>query len=205
MVGISSRFTAGDFILTSIALLCGLWSGSVSILIGTVLAFTITPPVFFGLDFLPALVNVAVAALLLSGQHRIAQGIYITVFFAFILSPYSLLFGFGYVPYTWLHIVALILLLSPLASKIPLWVDSTGFRQIGAIGFLSFVGTLGQHLTGGLLYELAGGVIGGVDPSNFMDFWRIIFWLYPIERLLIVAISTFIALGLRRSLRKWVP
>lgn len=205
MIGISSRFTAGDFLPTSIALLCGLWSGALSVLIGTVLAYGITPPVFFGLDFLPALVNVAVAALLLSGRYRIAQGIYVTIFLGFILSPYSLLFGFGYVPYTWLHIVALILLLSPIAAKIPQWADSPGLRQVVAIGFLAFVGTLGQHLIGGLLYELAAGFVGGVSPSNFMNVWRIIFWLYPIERLLIVALSVFIALAMRRSLRKWVP
>jgi len=205
MVGISSRFTAGDFLLTSIALLCGLWSGAFSVLIGTVLAYGITPPVFFGLDFLPALVNVAVAALLFSGRHRIAQGIYVTIFLAFILSPYSLMFGFGYVPYTWLHIVALILLLSPIAAKIPRWVDSPGLRQIVGIGFLAFVGTLGQHLMGGLLYELAAGFVGGVSPSNFMNVWRIIFWLYPIERLVIVTLSVFIALAMRRSLRKWFP
>ncbi|MGA8905808.1 MAG: hypothetical protein WB661_12465 [Candidatus Bathyarchaeia archaeon] len=205
MVGISSRFTAGDFLLTSIALLCGLWSGTLSVFIGTVLAYGVRPPVFFGLDFLPALVNVTVAALLLSGRYRIAQGIYGTVFLAFILSPYSLLFGFGYVPYTWLHIVALILLLSPIAPKTPRWVNSSGLQQIVAIGFLAFVGTMGQHLAGGLLYELAAGFVGGVSPSNFMEFWRIIFWLYPIERLLIVAFSMFIALAMKRSLRKWVP
>jgi hypothetical protein len=205
MVGISSRFTAGDFLLTSIALLGGLWSGTLSVFIGTILAYGVRPPVFFGLDFLPAVVNVAIAALLLSSRYRVAQGIYVTIFLAFILSPYSLLFGFGYVPYTWLHIVALIFLLSPIAPKIPVWANSRGLRQIVAIGYLAFVGTLGQHLMGGLLYELAAGLVGGVGPSNFMGFWRIIFWLYPIERLLIVAFSTIITLAMSRSLKKWIP
>jgi hypothetical protein len=205
MVGISSRFTAGDFILTSIALLCGLWSGTLSVFIGTVLAYGVRPPVFFGLDFLPALTNVAVASLLVSGRYRIARGIYGAVFLGFILSPYSLLFGFGYVPYTWLHIVALLLLLSPIATKIPRWVSSPGLRQIVAIGFLAFVGTMGQHLVGGLLYELVAGFLGGVSASDFIVYWRIIFWLYPIERLLIVAFSMFIALAVKRSMRKWIP
>jgi hypothetical protein len=201
MVGISSRFTAGDFILTSIALVCGLWSGAFSVIIGTGLAYGVRPPVFFGLDFLPALVSVALASLLIARRYRLAQAIYITILISFILSPYSLLFGVAYVPYTWLHIVALVLLLSPLAPRISAWVDSSGLRQITAVGFLAFVSTMGQHLMGGILYELAAGVIGDVKPSNFMDFWRVIFWLYPVERLLIVALSTFIALAVRRSLR----
>jgi hypothetical protein len=205
MVGISSRFTAGDFLLTLIALLGGMWSGTLSVLIGTILAYGVRPPIFFGLDFLPAVVNVSIAALLLSSRYRIAQGIYIASFFAFVLSPYSLLFGYGYVPYTWLHIVALVLLLSPMAAKIPAWVMSGGSRQMAAIGFLALVGTMGQHLVGGLLYELAAGLVGGISPSNLKDFWRIIFWLYPMERLLIVTLSTIIAIGIHRSLKKWAP
>ena len=205
MVGISGRFTAGDFLLTSIALLGGLWSGTLSVLIGTVLAYGVRPPIFFGFDFLPAVVNVTIASLLLSGRYRVAQGIYVATFFAFLLSPYSLLFGYGHVPYTWLHIAALIVLLSPIAAKIPLWATSGGSRQMAAVVFLAFVGTMGQHLVGGLLFELAAGLVGGISPSNFMGIWRVIFWLYPTERLLVVAFSTIIALAMQRSLKKWAP
>ena len=207
MVGISgnARFTAGDFILTSIALLGGFWSGILSVLIGTIVAYGVRPPIFFGLDFLPAVINISITALLLMGRYRIAQGIYLASFFAFILSPYSLLFGYGYVPYAWLHIVAMVVLLSPLAAKIPTWVNGGGFRQILSVGLLAFVGTMGQHLVGGLLYELAAGFIGGISPSNFGSLWHVIFWLYPPERILIVAVSTIIALAVYRSLRKLRP
>jgi hypothetical protein len=203
MVGISNRFTTGDFLLTTIALLGGFWSGTLSVLIGTILAYGVRPPIFFGLDFLPGIVNVSIAALLLSGRLRAARGIYIASFFAFVLSPYSLLFGYGYVPYTWLHILALIVLLSPIPAKIPSWVNTTGARHIAAVGLLAFEGTMGQHLVGGLLYELAAGLVGGIGPSNFKDFWRVIFWLYPIERLVIVVFSTIIAIALYRSLKRW--
>ncbi len=205
MVGISSRFTTGDFLLTTIALLGGFWSGTLSVLIGTILAYGVRPPIFFGLDFLPGIVNVSIAALLLSGRLRAARGIYIASFFAFVLSPYSLLFGYAYVPYTWLHILALVVLLSPIPAKIPSWVNTMGARQIAAVGLLAFEGTMGQHLVGGLLYELAAGLVGGIGPSNFEDFWRVIFWLYPTERLLIVVFSSIIAIALYRSLKRWTP
>ena len=172
--------------------------------IGTILAYGLRPPIFFGLDFLPGVADVAIAALLLKSHYRVAQGIYIGIFFAFVLSPYSLLFGYGYVPYTWLHIVALIVLLSPIAAKIPAWMNSDGHRRIAAIGALAFVGTMGQHLVGGLLYELTVGVVGGVGPSKLALFWRIIFLAYPIERLLTVGFSTVIALAVKRSLKKWI-
>ena len=203
MVGTSSRFTGGDFLLTTIALVCGLWSGTIAVLIGTILAYVVRPPIFFGLDFVPAVVNVAIAGLVLSGRYRPALGVYFVTFLAFVLSPYSLIFGYGYVPYAWLHIVALIVLLPPLAARIRVWTSSRGLRQVAGVALLSFVGTMGQHLAGGLLYEVTAGYAGGVAPSSFMNFWRVIFWLYPAERLFIVAVSTILALGVLRSLRVW--
>ncbi len=203
MVGISGRFTAGDFLVTAIAIIGGPWSGTLSVLIGTVLAYAVKPPIFFGLDFLPAVTNVLIAALILSNRRRIALAIYIAVLVAFLASPYSLPFGYGYVPYSWLHILALIVLLSPLVAKIPSWITSNRSRQLVAIALLAFVGTMAQHLTGGLLYELTAGLVAGISPSSFKQFWRIIFWVYPAERLLIVALSTVIAAALFRSLRKW--
>lgn len=204
MVGVPGRFTTADFLLTSIALLAGLWGGLFTVIAGTILAFGASPPIFFGLDFLPATVDVLIATLLLSTRYRAAQIVYLVTFFAFILSPYSLLFGFYNVPYTWLHIVALLVLLSPIAPKIPVWVTSGGWRQITAIGALAFVGTMGQHLAGGLLFELTVGLIGGLKASNFMALWRIIFWVYPIERLIIIVFTAIIALAVLRSLSRWV-
>jgi len=205
MVGISGRFSAADFLVTTIAMLCGLWGGVLSVVIGTVLAYGLRSPTFFGLDFLPAIADVAIAALLLRGRYATARGIYVAIFFAFVLSPYSLFFGYGYVPYTWLHIVALIVLLSPIAARVPIWLRGNGYRQVVAIVTLAFVGTMGEHLVGGLLYELAVGVVGGVSPSDLALSWRIIFLVYPIERLIAVAFSTVIALAVQRSFKKWMP
>lgn len=202
MVGISGRFTAGDFILTSIALIAGPWSGIVSVFVGTVLAYGVRPPLFLGLDFLPATINVLVASLLLSNRQTIARTIYAILLVAFVASPYSLLIGYVFVPYAWLHIVALIVMLSPVAAKIPSLIASTGARQVAAISLLAFFGTMAQLLTGGILYEATAGFIGGISPTSFREFWRVIFWLYPGERLLIVAFSTFIATALLRALRQ---
>jgi hypothetical protein len=204
MVGISGHFTAGDFMLPIIVMLAGFWGGVVSVLVGTVLAYAINPPIFLGLDFLPGVVNVAVMGLVLSNHRQIARSIYITIIATFLISPYSLLLGYGYIPYVWLHVIGLAILFSPLMTKIPSWIDKQGFRQLTAIGGLAFVGTMVQHLTGGLLYEVTAGYLGGIPPDAFRLFWTIIFWLYPVERLLITGISSVIALALLRSIRRWV-
>jgi hypothetical protein len=203
MIGISGQFTAGDFILTSIATIAGLWSGIVSVLVGTVIAYAIRPPIFFGLDFLPAVANVSIAACVLSRRRKVAQAIYIVILVAFLVSPYSLLYGYDHVPYVWLHLLALAVLLSPAAAQIPSWVKRGGYLAVVAFAILAFVGTMAQHLVGGLLYELTVGYVGGLAPAGFAGIWRVIFFLYPEERLLIVAISTILAAAIFRSYQKW--
>jgi len=202
MIGISGRFTAGDFLLTTIALVAGLWGGILSVFVGSVLAYPISGPLFLGLDFLPGVVNVLVAGLILENHRRIAQAVYITVLLLFLASPYSLLFGYSYVPYAWLHIVALAVLLSPVISRVPEWIIRKDNRQLAAIAVLAFIGTMAQHLTGGLLFELTVGLVQGNSPSILRNDWGVIFWLYPTERFLITAISTVISVGLIRSMAK---
>jgi len=195
MIGTSGHFTAGDFFLTTLALIGGSWIGSLAVVVGTIAAYAVSPPVFFGLDFLPALTNVSVAGFLLSGRRRTGIVIYLVALGLFLASPYSLLFAYGGVPYTWLHLVALAVLLSPISGKIPVWMRQQGSRRVIAIATLAFIGTMAQHLIGGVLFEFSVGFAGGVSPEHFMTLWKIIFALYPVERGIIVLGSTVIALG----------
>ena len=205
MIGISGQFTAGDFILTTIAAIAGLWSGAVAVLVGTLLAYAVRPPIFFGLDFLPGLVNVSIAALLLSGRRRVAQVIYLIVLALFLVSPYSLFYGYDHIPYVWLHLIAFAVLLSPIAARIPSWLKRGGYRGLAGFVALAFVGTMAQHLMGALLFELSLGIVGGMTPAAFAAIWRIIFFAYPIERLVILTISTILAVAIFRSFQKWAP
>lgn len=151
------------------------------------------------------LVNVGMAITLVSKRRHIAQTTYLIVLVGFLISPYSLFFIFGYLPFTWLHLIALVVLLSPLAAKIPSWLISDKLRQLTAVALLAFVGTMAQHLMGGLLFELTLGVVGGVDPITFRNrIWLGIALVYPEERLFIVALSTFLAVAILASTRRWL-
>jgi hypothetical protein len=202
MIGVSGHFTAGDFIITAIPLTLDFWCGALAVLIGTVGAYSVNPPVFFGLDFLPALVNVMIAGLILSNHRRLSLVVYGVVMLAFLASPYSLTFAYGYIPYAWLHLVAFMILLSPAIAKVPIWLKEGGFKQLLSIVELSFVGTMAQHLTGGLLYEFTVGVVGGVEPLSLQALWRVIFWIYPIERILLVVFGTVIAISIYRATQR---
>lgn len=202
MIGIGGRFTAADFLPATIALILGMWGGTVSVVIGTVLAYSMTPPVFFGLDFLPAMVNVVVISLIVSKHINAARILYLTVLLAFLASPYSLPFGYAFIPFVWLHIIALAVLFSPLPNSVSIWLQSEGRKTTLAVLLLALIGTMAQHLTGGLLYELVAGRIGGIAPTAFTRFWQIIFWVYPFERGLIVTFSTVVATVTQRSLHQ---
>ena len=202
MIGISGRFTAGDFLLTTVVLATGLWGGILSVLVGTVLAYPVNAPIFLGLDFLPGVMNILTTGLILENHTRIARGAYVGVLLLFLASPFSLLFGYGYVPYAWLHIAALGVLLSPIVEKVPEWIGRKDRHQLVAIVILAFVGTMAQHLTGGLLYELTVGLVQGNSPAVLIGNWQIIFWLYPTERLLLTTISTIVSVGVLRSIQK---
>lgn len=199
MIGVSGHFTASDFIITAIPLTLDLWCGALAVLIGTVGAYVVNPPVFFGLDFLPALVNVLIVGLILSNHRRISFALYGVVILVFLVSPYSLMFAYPRIPYTWLHLVAFMILLSPATPRVPTWLKGRGYKQLTAVVELSFVGTMAQHLTGGLLYEFTIGVIGGVSPSSLQVLWRAIFWIYPLERILLVAFGAVIAVSIYRA------
>jgi len=202
MIGIGGRFTAADFLPATIALILGLCGGTVSVVIGTVLAYSMTPPVFFGFDFLPAVVNVVVISLIVSKRINAARILYLTVLLTFLASPYSLPFGYAFIPFVWLHIITLAILLSPLTNSVSIWLQSEGRKITLAVLLLALVGTMAQHLTGGLLYELVAGRIGGISPAAFTRFWQIIFWVYPFERGLIIIFSTVVASLTQRSLRQ---
>jgi len=202
MIGIGGRFTAADFLPTTIALITGPFGGTISVVVGTVLGYSITPPVFLGLDFLPAVTNVVVVSLIVSRRINAARIIYLGLLLLFLVSPYSLMFGYGTIPFTWLHIIALLALFSPLSKTTSRWMRNGGRKTAVGILLLALVGTMAQHLTGGLLYELVAGRIGGITPANFARFWAIIFWIYPLERSLIIVFSTAIAIVAQRSLRQ---
>ena len=73
----------------------------------------------------------------------------------------------GHSSYLWMHIAAFIVLISPLGRKAGQWVESAKTATITA-GFviLAFVGTMMQHLTGGILYEVVLGQITHTDSSS---------------------------------------
>ena len=208
MIGTGATFHLSDILAPLFGILLGPYVGGVSILIGTFAAIGLgTPAPFFGLDFLPAFVVAASLGFLVRGKW-----LPVVILNAFLLAGYALdpftsnfiVTPWGTVPYLWMHIVAFIVLLSPLGRKAGQWVKSSKATLITAgFAILAFAGTMMQHLTGGLIYETVfGNILGSMDKAAFTNTWNFVFYIYPWERLALIAGAVLVGVPVTRVLMK---
>ena len=212
MIGLSASFSVSDSLAPLYGIILGPFTGGISIVIGTFLAMALgKAPVFLGLDFLPALVNAVVLGFLVKRKWKAVVLLNLALIIIFLLSPYSLLLveipiGSGTLsfPFIWMHIVALIVLISPLRSKAISWIESlkTAYLPWG-LAIVAFIGTMMQHITGNLVFELTWGApIGGLTAEAFQGIWTVAFFAYPVERAVIVLITVLVGVPVVRILKK---
>jgi len=212
MIGASgATFSLSDVIAPLYGVILGPYIGGFSIILGTFLAMAMGKPVvFMFLDFLPATVGAVALGLLIKRKWALVVILNIVLLAAFLIHPLTSVFvnitmgstTFSF-PFAWLHIVALAVLISPLGRKASQWVDRLMTTKIATgLAILVFVGTMMQHLMGNLLYEcILGQLLGLIPPEAYPDNWTVIFPLYPIERLALVALAVVVGIPLLRVLK----
>jgi len=118
----------------------------------------------------------------------------------FIINPYTSIFvGSSLlsppIPYLWMHLAALVILVSPLTKNLATRLTSHHYSSlIMPVAVLAFTGTMIEHLTGGILFAT---VVG----KGALKFWPVIFLAYPIERTILVVGATLICATLLSLLR----
>jgi uncharacterized membrane protein len=276
MIGTGATFHLSDILAPLFGILLGPYVGGVSIIIGTFAAIGLgTPAPFLGLDFLPAFVVAVSLGFLVRRKWLPVVILNALLLVGYALNPFTVNFistPWGAVPYLWMHIVAFIVLLSPLGHKAGEWIkaDPSSKKEnltskfvatlagglvglivgaillifallspepftllslktlSGAIGVLSiisgagllifkariakitigfailaFVGTMMQHLTGGLVYETVfGNIIGSMDKAAFANTWNFVFYIYPWERLALIIGAIIVGVPVTRILMK---
>jgi hypothetical protein len=203
-----ASFSVSDVLAPLYGILLGPYVGGATVIIGTFLGMLMGKPVIFlGLDFLPAFVNVVALGFLVKRKWWPAIVLNLALLIAFCAYPLTtLLINIGgiSIPFAWLHIVAFILLLSPLGPKAGQWVESLKPTLLAmGIAILSFIGTMMQHLMGNLLFEtILAQPIGYIDPSAYPAIWSSLFFVYPFERLALVVFAVMVGTPLVRVLKK---
>jgi hypothetical protein len=245
MIGVpGARFSLSDILPAIYGVILGPFTGGISVIIGTFLGIAMGKPVIFlFLDFLPAFVNTVAIGLLVRRKWWPAVLLYIALLVVFLVNPLTSLFidiGGIAIPFVWLHVVALVVLLSPLARKAPQWMESVGqirpvekvdptkqtnrlrksirklvnavkrirYLTVGLFVF-AFIGTMMQHLMGNILYEVVLNqfyVVLGQDPivatSAFPGIWYAAFFVYPLERLVLIVLAVVAGVPLVRVLKQ---
>lgn len=212
MIGVpGASFSLSDILAPIYGIILGPYVGGLSVLIGTFTAMSVKPPVFLGLDFLPGFVNAVALGFLVRRKWLPVIALNITLLLAFVLNPLTLTFvnipvgntGFAF-PFIWLHIAALIVLISPLGLKATQWAETLkSTKAIAGFAILAFIGTMMQHLTGGILYEnIFVYVTNFMTPQSLALRWQVVFFLYPWERLILIVLAVVVGVPLIRALKK---
>jgi hypothetical protein len=207
MIGGSGvAFSLSDVIAPLYGLILGPYIGGLSITIGTFLAMFGKPPVFLGLDFLPAAIGAVSLGFLIKRKWLHVIVLNAVLLTAFLLHPNtSVLIAVSSVslPFAWVHFIAIILLISPLGRKAVQWVSTLRTTKVAiGIAILFFIGTMIQHLMGNLLFEtIMAYPIGSIPVLAYPGIWTSIFFIYPIERAVLVVLGTIVGTPLLRVLK----
>ena len=205
LIGISGSITAAGMIAPVIGILLEPAYGVAAVFTGTMIASFLpwNPLKFYGLDFLPGALNVLLVSLAVRGRRTEATMMFLIIIGLFIINPFTSTFvGIPFVspplPYYWLHLAALIVLVTPLAGNLFAKLVSARYRSLAiAVLILGFTGTMIEHLTGGILFA---SVVG----AGARKAWPAIFVVYPIERAVLVLGALLICTPLVRILNSTV-
>lgn len=208
--GLGRVFTASEFIAPLLGIMLGPYAGSLAAVVGTFLGIIFTGRMnFFGLDFLPSMMNALVLGFLMRKRWLPSALLYLVLLVLWFVHPSALHFvsvplpnGRLEFPFVWLHIVAWLFLLSPVSNRSVEWISGrSALRVTGAGSLLALIGTTAQNLTGNLLFASMATPLMGISPEALERIWSISFCVYPVERLIIVVGATTIIVAMVKALR----
>jgi hypothetical protein len=189
VIGTTGGFlSVSDFLAPIYGILLGPYLGGLSVLFGNFAAIGMGRTMsFFGLDFLPDFMA-AVSTGFLYQRKRSTWTVVVALNAAllsiFFLNPLTSVFVLS-VPYAWMHIAAFVVLLSFMAAR---WLQTVDYRKIAfGVAIFAFIGTMIQHLTGNILFEVVlGQVTTSIPAVAYPGIWTTVFFVYPVERLILI-------------------
>lgn len=208
LIGPTGGFLSiSDFLAPIFGILLGPYFGGLSVVLGNFAAIGLGRPMtFYGLDFLPDFMA-AISTGLLYQNRRSKWAIVVAINAAllgiFLVNPLTVVF-ISSVPFAWLHIVAFVILLSPLSLMAAKWLQTVDYRKMAfGVAIFAFIGAMIQHLTGNILFEVVlGQLTTSIPTAAYPGIWTGVFLVYPVERLILIIAATVIGTPLLYLLNK---
>jgi hypothetical protein len=192
-IGVSGSITLGVVSAPLIGIILGPIAGGLAVLIGSVIAMFINPAgaIFGFLSFLPATLGAFSAGFTITKRGYISAAMILGSILLFYSNP----FGREAIFYPFMHIIALFVALA-FSTRLAVWsTDPSNLKKLGlGVTVAAFVGTLTDHIFGSALAVWIFNLPAAV--------WNSIIFIYPVERIVAVIITSAIALPLYYSLRK---
>jgi hypothetical protein len=205
--GAGAYLSLSDFIVPIIGILLGPYLGGACVLLGNFGALAFGRPITFAgfggaLDFLPDFVAVVSAGFLIRRKWLPVVALNAVLLGIFFVNPLTsilvtipatnIVFLFA-----WMHVVAFILLLSPMSLKAASWVDVAKSTKLVTAGIIiiAFIATMMQHLMGNILFEIAFGQIGNppiIPVVAWPAEWAGVFFAYPVERTILIVSTVLV-------------
>lgn len=192
-IGVSGSITLGVISAPLVGIILGPVSGGLAVLIGSIIGMFINPAgaIFGALSFLPATIGAFSAGFTITKRGYISATMILAALLLFLIHP----FGQEAIAYPFLHILAMFIALV-FSTRLAVWsTDMSNLKKLSiGIPISAFVGTLTDHIFGSSLaiwtFDLPAAV------------WNSIIFIYPIERIVAVIITSAIAIPLYYSLKK---
>jgi hypothetical protein len=177
-----------------IGILLGPIIGGLAVLIGSLVGVFLNPAgAFLGvLTVIPPFSGAFAAGCVKTKKGYIAGAVILASVLAFFANP----IGREVFQYNWLHIIAMIVAFSPIAYFAGSTFSSRQLlRPTLGIVVASFVGVLTDHAVGDAL------TIWYFSPSIPPSIWLLVMFIYPVERIIALILTSIIALPVYSSLK----
>jgi len=177
-------------------------------MLGTFLGFVFgKPPIFLGWDFLPAASATLFVGLMMRNKRMISAVLFLIALIIFLSLPYTeILISLNeqvQIPFNWMHIIALLLIISPIGKSAIRSISNNTSSFIVGFFIIAITSTLFQHIIGGIMFQTTLGIyLGAIEADAFPRIWQVIFYVYPIERIAIAILATIVGVPVIKSLKR---
>lgn len=183
-----------------IGIVLGPYLGMLSTLLGGIVGLSFAPS-FIPPSFASGIVTAVFAGFLYANKRDICSLMY-----------FSLLFLFGFYPFIgpvwlypslmWFHVIGFLVLISPLQSiaSETMGNSDNDSKLLFAFFTIFLTSTLAGQIAGSLMSELVYWPILMADVSFWAGLWQALTWIYPLERVIIASVATFIGVFLYKAL-----
>jgi len=200
IVGLPSKaITLAAIAAPIIGIILGPYLGMLSTLLGGALAFSAGH--FSPLSFVAGIVTAVFAGMLYENRRSVSAFTYFSLLFFFGFYPFV---GpvWLYPPFMWFQITGFLVLISPLQSMASknMRNPNNSSKLFSAFFTVFLISTLAGQIAGSLVFEIISWPIFIANVDAWKATWQVVTWIYPIERIIIALIATFIGVFLYRIL-----